>query len=72
MAKVLKAEVFRPVSLLTLPLGDWPGDWGGYEVTVTIGQNQYRLATDDGIRTPRAECIVHVEPDGEITVEVLD
>ncbi len=69
MTKVLKAEVFRAVSLLTLPLGDWPGVWGGYEVTVTIGENQYRLVTADGIRTPRAECIVHVEPSGEITVE---
>ncbi len=70
MTKVLKAEVFQPVGLRSLPVGDWPGIWGGYEVAVTIGSTQYRLETADGIRTPRAECIVHVEPSGEITVEV--
>lgn len=67
---VESAELFSPVNIEDLPCGDFPGVWGGYQVHVTIGSTQYRLETTEGIRTPRADCIVHIRH-GDITVETV-
>lgn len=67
-ANVTTAEIFETARIEDLLPGDFPGVWGGYEVTVVMAGTQYRLRTDIGIRTPRAACVVHVR-DGEATVE---
>lgn len=66
--KVTSAEIFSAVELTTLPTGDYRGVGGGYVVNVVINGTQYRMQTDNGIRTPRADCTVKVRPDG-VTVE---
>jgi hypothetical protein len=69
MTKALakSAEVFQEVNLSTLPNGEFDGIWGGYEVKATIHGEKYRFRVDNGIRTPRAECIVFIQ-DGNVGV----
>lgn len=76
-SSVKSAEIFSrivikktPVAINQLPNGDFPGVWGGYEVNLVIGEIAYRMGTSEGIRTPHADCIVHIH-DGEITVETV-
>lgn len=63
----VKKVVVREVDPKKIPNGSYDGIWGGYVVNVTIKGVDYELATDVGIRTPRAACTVHVS-DGVITV----
>ena len=53
-----------------LPDGVYDGIWGGYRVTLNVGGIQYEAQTQDGIRTPRAECKV-TSKDGMLLVEVV-
>jgi len=62
--KVTSIELFAAVEERNIPTGDYRGVGGGYEVIVTIHGNQYRMQTDDGIRTNRAACTVKVRSDG--------
>lgn len=67
--KAVSAELFAPVDLKNLTHGIYPGVWGGYEVVFHISANQYRLRTDKGIRTLRAECLVIINNDG-VSIEI--
>lgn len=66
--KVLSATETRNLEVSTLPLGEYHGVWGGYEVKVEIEGVQYHLKTEMGIRTPAAPCIVRIQI-GSVTVE---
>ena len=67
--KVLSATETRNVEVSTLPLGEYRGVWGGYEVKVEMHGVQYHLKTEMGIRTPAAPCLVRIQTTG-VTVEV--
>lgn len=66
--KILSATETRNVEVSTLPLGEYRGVWGGYEVKVEIEGVQYHLKTEMGIRTLAAPCVVRIQS-GSITVE---
>ena len=63
--KVLSIE---KVEVAKLPDGEYKGSWGGYEATVEFEGVKYHLKTENGIRTPSAPCVVHVE-NGIATIE---
>lgn len=67
MTKAIFASV--EVDMTNLPNGEYKGVWGGYNVSVVIAGSKYFLKTDNGIRTPSADCLVHV-CDGKVTVEL--
>ena len=66
--KVLSATETRNVEVSALPLGEYRGVWGGYEVKVEIEGVQYHLKTEMGIRTPAAPCVIRIQG-GSVTVE---
>lgn len=67
---VFSVEMVQMVHLSRLPNGVYRGIWGGYEVRVVIDGVHYKMKTENGIRTPKASCIVTIE-DGKVTVETL-
>ena len=66
-ARVVKIREVRPANL---PDGKYDGVWGGYVVKVSIGNANYELTTDLGIRTPAAPCLVSVDG-SNVTVETV-
>ena len=54
----------------TLPDGSYPGVWGGWYVTFSVGGMVYKARTSTGIRTPVADCTVTIRG-GVIAVELL-
>lgn len=63
------AQLRRVEDVERLPDGIYDGIWGGYRVTFEVGGIAYEAQTQDGIRTPRAECKV-TSKDGRLSVEV--
>lgn len=66
----VSAQETRNVDISTLPMGEYKGVWGGYEVQVEIYGVLYKLITETGIRTPAAPCVVRIQ-NGEATIEVV-
>jgi len=67
---VLSAEEIRRVELSALPVGEFKGIWGGYQVTFDVDGTNYRLKTELGIRTPAAPCIIRIQ-NGEVSIETI-
>lgn len=59
-SKALKAEISSPIELKNLPVGEYRGVASGYEVTVVIYGTQYKIHTENGIRSLRTECTVKI------------
>lgn len=65
--KIESAERFEPVSLSSLPDGEYTGSWSGYTVEATINGASMRFQASNGVRGMNCPCKVHVA-NGEVTV----
>lgn len=55
------------VALDQIPNGTYDGIWGGYNVRFGVGERNFEVKTDIGIRTMSAPCNVCVS-NGNITI----
>lgn len=63
-------EVVRTLSPSEVPIGEYRGTWGAYNVEFYVNRERYRLRTNVGIRTMNAPCVV-IADGATVTIEAL-
>ncbi len=68
MKDITATKAYRVVKLSELPTGVYEGIWSGYVVRLNIGEFDYLLTLDTGVRG-RVPCTVSIRTSGTIIIE---
>lgn len=62
--KIVSAKEIKVIPESEIPHGEHLGIWGGYVVKFSVGNTDYIVEVDQGIRTPKAACKIVISENG--------